>query len=96
MFFHVHSVSWFSQTSWVPFLPHEPSGSERNPEGGNLSRYSPAVVSLICEPGCESCSARLFKNSGPSNHQCPKSSASKGAHRIGGWPSPGVAVSSRT
>src|SRR4030095_10232317 len=82
----VQEVSEFNQTLLSPFAPQEPSSSATNPLGGKRSRYSPQVISFSGESGRENWRATLPKNSGPSNHQWPKSSASNGAQRIGGAP----------
>src|SRR3954466_12133921 len=86
MCFHVQEVSGFNQTSLVPFLPHEPSSSFRKPCGGKRSRYSPQEMSLSGEESFANSGATCSRNCGPSYHQCPKSSASNGAVRMGGAP----------
>src|SRR5689334_6155812 len=83
---HVHDVSGLSHTELSPFAPHEPSGRETNPVGGKRSRYSPQVMSLSGEFDFANSRATFAKNCGPSYHQCPNSSASNGAVRIGGAP----------
>src|SRR5689334_8931114 len=83
MCFQVQAVSSFNQTLLLLSAPHEPSGNATKPAGGNLSRYSPQVISLIRDSGLAYSSATCLSHSGPSNHQWPKSSASHGAVSTG-------------
>src|SRR3954462_1282831 len=89
MYFHVHAVSGFNQTSLVPFLPQEPSSNSTKPFGGKRSRYSPQEMSFSGDDSLANSRATCARNCGPSYHQCPKSSASNGAVRIGGTPEVG-------
>src|SRR3954463_5708182 len=86
MCFHVQAFSGLNQTSLLPFFPQEPSSSTRYPCGCDCSRYSAQVTSLMGQPGSAYFFAMFFSQVTPSNHQCPKSSASKGAHKMGGAP----------
>src|SRR5229473_3438163 len=80
---HVHSFAGLNHTSLVPLRPHDPSGSGTNPDGFCCCKYSEQVMSSTPESGACIARATFFSQSGPSNHQCPKSLASKGAHRTG-------------
>src|SRR5438270_1268229 len=86
MCFHVHEVSGLSQTSFVPFLPQDPSGSAKYPDGLCSARYCEQEINLTGESSRANCSAMFFNHSTPSNHQCPKSSASNGDVSTGGAP----------
>src|SRR5947209_17839240 len=86
MCFDVHDVSGFRQTSFVPFLPHDPCGSARYPYVSCSARYCEQENSFTGQSSRANCIAMFFNHSTPSNHQCPKSSASKGAVSTGGAP----------
>ena len=72
---HVHSVSRLSQTRWSPPSPQLPSGKASVARGSTAASASPSVAGVTPPPRAISrvtCSSQ----SGPSNHQWPKSSAS--------------------
>src|SRR5579864_7359726 len=79
----VHLVSSFSQTLLSLFAPQEPSGSATEPAGAYRSRYSLHEINCTCDSGRAYSRTTFFSHSGPSNHQCPNNSASKGAVKIG-------------
>src|SRR5271170_2337754 len=84
MWLHVQLVSSLSQTSLLPFFPHDPSANCKATVGGCLDRYSPPVVSAMGRSSLEKIRATCSSHIGPSNHQWPKSSASNNDAMTGG------------
>ena len=76
---HVHAVCSLSHIEKSPLAPHDPAGIRIAARSGCRSRCCDPVLRPDLGSPAQLRGRRSPRKSGPSNHQCPKSSVSNGA-----------------